>query len=294
MTSRIVGLLMIWVASGCGGLVSGPDSAPTGGGEQADSGTGKGAGNGAAVGTGTGTGSIEVHVDGPTDLAIFALDFTLDNATTHMQGIARVADASAVSFEISSVPPGDNYVLQVNATGQETIPCTTMRGPATCDGSSAQIAVVAGQTSQTTASLSCGSGAVILCTPGEATCPTWTTADAKPMVVPLPGGSSMLQVSASSPNPVIDFSWSAPMGTISDEQQTPMGGSGETTVTGSALFTCPSTGGGKVPIAFVVSNPPDIDAGTCPSYLTTGSIDVVCPSPVGPAMDAGPDAPVTD
>jgi hypothetical protein len=279
---------MISAGVGCSGLVAAPATSSLGDGPQAaDSGSDQG------TEPVSSTGSVEANVMVSGGEMFDSLDFILGNATNRLGGTAvRVGDPSHIRFSIPDVPEGAGYTLQVTGTSTD--------GTATCAGTSEAFAIIAQQTTQVAVSLACKGAPPFEEPPNH--CPVWDTLVANPPVVPVAGGSSTLEATASSPDPVSQFAWSASAGTIHDVHQT--------ATISTAIFTCPATSGGTVVVTLVVTNPlyPD-DAGSCPAAFGHGDVEVVCPPPipqadggvnggeeagaaVDAARDAGADAPV--
>jgi hypothetical protein len=274
---------MISAGVGCSGMVTEPSTQSVGntnGSRAPDSGSNPTGGSTATTGT------VDARVMVPGGVQLGALEFTLRNGTTPIAGDAHVADPSDVRFSIADVPAGAGYTLQVTGSSSDDTE--------TCTGTSQVFSVIAQQATQVTVSAVCTGTDPLYGPPMH--CPVWNTLVANPRIVPFPGGSSMLAASATSPDPVSMFAWSASAGSIHEVRQT--------ATSSTAVFTCPATSGGTVIVTLVVTDPLYPDAGSCPAALGHGDVEVVCPPPIpqadggvngseeaGPADDAAADAP---
>jgi hypothetical protein len=265
MATRIVALLTIFGLVGCSGLVAAPGSSSTGDGPSS---TGSTSGPPAAPVANAGT--VQASVVLPGGMAFGPLNFNLDNATTHLAGAAHVGDSPDVTFSIDEVAAGAGYTLRVASKSSDD--------SVTCTGTSPPFSVQGQQVTQVNVTADCTTTSIPIPPLDTSHCPVWNTLVADPPMVPVAGGSSLLEAMAAAPDPVIAFAWSASAGTIHDAHQT--------ATSSTAIFTCPATSGGTVVVTLVVTDPLYPDA-SCPPFLGVGNVTVVCPAPIVVRADAG-------
>jgi hypothetical protein len=245
----------------------------------------------------TGKVALRLSLGGETE--IDSVKYVLQNGSAVVQqGTLLTNNSAAINFELGQIPSGPGYSITLSASSPD--------GGVSCLGSSGTFTVQPRATIPEQVQLICTSGAIdsgmVVAKGLESFCGTWQSVSTIGPGVDA-GATNGSEVRANGVTPIVitatangadtaalKYNWSvlASMGGgVSLGAQT-----GNGTTTGSVTLTCnPSITGGGATIQLVVTDSEDGGAVTCPSSLSTTTVDVTCDCifdcPAGSALCPG-------
>jgi Calcineurin-like phosphoesterase len=273
-------LIVAGAAALCGGVTSlvhcSSSQAPTGTASSANNG-----GSPTVIGTSnarTGTVGLALNLPGGAQvnsvtydlLNSAAMPVTLPSAPN--PGTVNVSNSASIDFQLGGVPA---------ATGDSITLTASITGGGTCQGSASGINVTAGATTTVTVQMLCSlsgpDAGNLFVTGATSSCGTWTSLSSNSSEVYV-GESLVLYAGATGPNPSnLGYTWtmSNPIGAFG-ASTTGVGAPGQDEGVGPSdpmQFFC--TAPGTTTVTLVVDDGP-VDAGACPTNLSTLTTTVIC------------------